>query len=90
MRLISRNKSRLLSPRLAARFARDPLDQFVAGCYRRYQRSLERANALDFDDMILMAHQLLSEHPDVLESTSAAGRMCWSMSTRIPTPASMR
>jgi len=67
MRLISRNKSRLLSPRLAARFARDPLDAFVAGCYRRYQRSLERANALDFDDMILMAHQLLSEHPDVLE-----------------------
>ena len=67
MRLISRNKSRLLSPRLAARFARDPLDAFVAGCYRRYQRSLERANALDFDDMILMAHQLLSEHPDLLE-----------------------
>jgi len=29
--------------------------------------ALERANALDFDDMILMAHQLLSEHPDVLE-----------------------
>src|SRR4051794_21624540 len=67
LRLISRNKSRLLSPRLAARFARDPLDAFVAGCYRRYQRSLERANALDFDDMILMAHQLLSEHSDVLE-----------------------
>jgi DNA helicase II / ATP-dependent DNA helicase PcrA len=68
LRLISRNKSRLLSPRLAARFARDPLDAFVAGCYRRYQRALERANALDFDDMILMAHQLLSEHPDVLEA----------------------
>jgi len=67
LRLISRNKSRLLSPRLAARFARDPLDTFVAGCYRRYQRALERANALDFDDMILMAHQLLSEHPDILE-----------------------
>ena len=67
LRQISRAKSRLLSPRLAARFARDPLDAFVAGCYRRYQRALERANALDFDDMILMAHQLLSEHPDVLE-----------------------
>src|SRR5262249_11094201 len=67
LRLISRNKSRLLSPRLAARFARDPLEAFVAGCYRRYQRGLERANALDFDDMILLTHQLLSEHPDVLE-----------------------
>jgi DNA helicase II / ATP-dependent DNA helicase PcrA len=68
LRLISRNKSRLLSPRLAARFARDPLDAYVASCYRRYQRALERANALDFDDMILMTHQLLSEHPDVLET----------------------
>src|SRR3954466_12818831 len=67
LRQISRAKSRLLSPRLAARFARDPLDAFVAGCYRRYQRSLERANALDFDDMIRLAHQLLAEHPDVLE-----------------------
>jgi DNA helicase-2/ATP-dependent DNA helicase PcrA len=67
LRQISRAKSRLLSPRLAARFARDPLDAFVAACYRRYQRALERANALDFDDMILLAHQLLSEHPDVLE-----------------------
>jgi DNA helicase-2/ATP-dependent DNA helicase PcrA len=67
LRLISRNKSRLLSPRLAARFARDPLDAFVAACYRRYQRVLERANALDFDDLILLTHQLLTEHPDVLE-----------------------
>jgi DNA helicase-2/ATP-dependent DNA helicase PcrA len=67
LRQISRAKSRLLSPRMAARFARDPLDTFVAGCYRRYQRNLERANALDFDDMILLTHQLLSEHPDLLE-----------------------
>jgi DNA helicase-2/ATP-dependent DNA helicase PcrA len=67
LRLISRNKSRLLSPRLAARFAQTPLDAFVAACYRRYQRALERANALDFDDLILLTHQLLTEHPDVLE-----------------------
>lgn len=67
LRIISRFKSRLLSPRLAARFAADPIEKFVAGCYRRYQRSLEKSNALDFDDMILLAHQLLTEHPDVLE-----------------------
>lgn len=67
LRQISRAKSRLLSPRLAARFANDPLDAFVAGCYRRYQASLARHNALDFDDMILMTHQLFAEHPDVLE-----------------------
>jgi DNA helicase-2/ATP-dependent DNA helicase PcrA len=71
LRKISRAKSRLLTPRLAARFARDPLDQFVAGCYARYQRALARANALDFDDLILMTHQLLAEHHDVLERCQA-------------------
>jgi DNA helicase-2/ATP-dependent DNA helicase PcrA len=67
LRNISRAKSRLLSPRLAARFARDPLEAFVAARYRHYQRALEQANALDFDDLILVTHRLLSEHPDVLE-----------------------
>jgi DNA helicase-2/ATP-dependent DNA helicase PcrA len=67
MRRISRAKSRLLSPRLMARFSPDPVDRFVAGCYRRYQRALEQSNALDFDDLILLAHRLLNEHPDVLE-----------------------
>ncbi len=74
IRQISRAKSRLLSPRLAARFAKDPLDAFVAGCYRRYQAALARHNALDFDDMILMTHQLFSEHPDVLEDYQAKWR----------------
>ena len=68
IRRISRAKSRMLTPRLMARFAQDPVERFVAGCYRRYQRALEQANALDFDDLILVTHQLLSEHPDLLES----------------------
>lgn len=71
LRHISRAKSRLLTPRMLARFTRDPLSAFVAGCYRRYQRALERANALDFDDLIRLAHQLLTEHPEVLEQYQA-------------------
>jgi DNA helicase-2/ATP-dependent DNA helicase PcrA len=67
LRHISRAKSRLMSPRMAARFAATPLDSFVAHCYRRYQRTLERANAVDFDDLILLTHELLTTHPDVLE-----------------------
>ena len=43
------------------------MDRFVAGCYRRYQRALEQSNALDFDDLILLSHRLLTEHHDVLE-----------------------
>jgi DNA helicase-2/ATP-dependent DNA helicase PcrA len=65
---ISRAKSRLLTPRLMARFAIDPLERFVAGCYQHYQRALQKANALDFDDLIFLTNQLLSEHPDVLET----------------------
>lgn len=67
LRRISRAKSRLLTPRLMARLAPDPIERFVAGCYRRYQRSLEQSNALDFDDLIFLAHRLLVEHPDLLE-----------------------
>jgi DNA helicase-2/ATP-dependent DNA helicase PcrA len=67
LRRISRAKSRLLTPRLMARLSPDPIDRFVAGCYRRYQKALERANALDFDDLIMLGHQLLNEHPDLLD-----------------------
>lgn len=66
LRLISRAKSRMLTPRLMARFAADPIDRFVAACYRRYQRALEQANALDFDDLILTAYRLLSEDHELL------------------------
>ncbi|HEU4327882.1 MAG TPA: UvrD-helicase domain-containing protein [Roseiflexaceae bacterium] len=67
LRRISRAKSRLLTPRLMARLSPDPIDRFVAGVYRRYQRDLERHNAVDFDDLILLTHRLLTEHPDVLD-----------------------
>jgi DNA helicase-2/ATP-dependent DNA helicase PcrA len=69
LRHISRAKSRLFGPREFARFARQsPFDSFIAGCYLRYQRTLERCNALDFDDLIVLALRLLNEHPDVLEN----------------------
>lgn len=74
LRRISRAKSRMLSPRLMARFAPDPVERFVAGCYRRYQRALEYANALDFDDLIMLTHRMLSEHHDLLERYQARWR----------------
>lgn len=74
LRRISRAKSRMLTPRLMARFSPDPVDRFVAGCYRRYQRSLENSNALDFDDLILVTHTLLTEHHDVLDACQARWR----------------
>ncbi|NCC31398.1 MAG: DNA helicase UvrD [Chloroflexia bacterium] len=74
LRRISRAKSRMLTPRLMARLSPDPVDRFVAGCYRRYQRALEQANALDFDDLILLTHRLWHEHHDVLEACQARWR----------------
>ena len=71
LRQISRAKSRLLTPRLMARLAPNAIERFMAGCYRRYQHALEQANALDFDDLILLSFRLLSEHPDVLEDCQA-------------------
>ncbi len=69
---ISRLKSRLQDTptvrEIARIAARSPEDGFIAGCYRRYQRTLERNNAVDFDDLIRLTHKLLSEHPDVLEA----------------------
>lgn len=67
---ISRAKSRMLTPTAMARSARrsgDKVDGFVAACYQRYQRLLERANALDFDDLIFLTYQLFSGHLEVLE-----------------------
>lgn len=70
LRRISRLKSRLIKPRLRARASDggSPSDMFVMACYRRYQRTLTRSNALDFDDLILLTHQLFTEHPDVLDT----------------------
>ncbi len=74
LRRISHAKSRMLTPRLAQRFARTPAEAFVAARYRHYQRALEQSNALDFDDVILLTHRLFSEHPDVLEDYQARWR----------------
>lgn len=39
----------------------------LAKCYRIYEAILEEENALDFSSIQLATHQLLSEHPEVLE-----------------------
>lgn len=39
----------------------------TAGVYRDYRRALQNANALDFDDLILLTNLLFKEYPEVLE-----------------------
>ncbi len=42
-------------------------EELAAKVYERYQKELERTNALDFDDMIRLTVKLLQEFPAVLE-----------------------
>ena len=48
--------------------ATSPLDRAAARVYRELDERLARANAMDFDDLLVRAWELLSGHPDVLES----------------------
>jgi DNA helicase II / ATP-dependent DNA helicase PcrA len=72
---ISRMKSRMQTPLRAAQAAGgDPLRAYAAGIYRAYQRSLAEANAVDFDDCLLLTHRLLSRHEDVLDAVQRRWR----------------
>jgi DNA helicase-2/ATP-dependent DNA helicase PcrA len=46
--------------------ARTIYERRIAEVYREYQRRLREANAMDFDDLLLVAVQLFRKHPDVL------------------------
>lgn len=64
---ISGAKSRELSPDRFLGMAESYFEELVGKVYARYQQGLVEANALDFDDLILLTVRLLAEHPDVLE-----------------------
>ena len=64
---ISRAKNELVDVEGFAARARDLYDRTIARVYRLYQQALQEANALDFDDMIMLAVRLFREFPGVLE-----------------------
>lgn len=66
--LISRFKDRLLSPEEALAESRNTTDirvQKAAEAYGPYQKMLQSANALDFDDIILLTVRILQRFEDV-------------------------
>ena len=65
--LISSAKNALVGPEEMEAQATSPQQRAAARVYHTLQRRLERANAMDFDDLLVNAHKLLSRHPDVLE-----------------------
>ncbi len=66
---IGRFKDELISPEVAAAAAdgvsRHSLDHAAALAYPEYQRRLEAANAVDFDDIIVKTVRLLQDNDDV-------------------------
>ncbi len=64
---ISQWKNDLVAPALALSTAADPFAQRAAVVYERYRGALKAYNAVDFDDLILIPVQMLSNHPEVLE-----------------------
>ncbi|MFA6259197.1 MAG: UvrD-helicase domain-containing protein [Candidatus Peribacteraceae bacterium] len=64
---IGRFKCEALSPKEAHAQATTARLQQVAQAYTRYQGTLTRANALDFDDLLLETVRLFHECPEVLQ-----------------------
>jgi DNA helicase-2/ATP-dependent DNA helicase PcrA len=64
---ISAAKSKLIGPDEFSRAADTFDDEQAAVVYKKYQESLEAANLLDFDDLIVRTVDLFRGFPDVLE-----------------------
>ncbi|HEV8402064.1 MAG TPA: UvrD-helicase domain-containing protein [Candidatus Limnocylindrales bacterium] len=63
---ISRAKNEMLDPTFLAHNAANHRERTIARLATRYQERLRKANALDFDDLLLEAVRLFDEAPDVL------------------------
>ncbi len=62
---ISQAKNQLVGVSEYRAGRRNPLQQATQQVYRVYQEQLRKNNALDFDDLLMLAVQVLDEHPDV-------------------------
>ncbi len=65
---VSNAKNELQDHEEAAKDAQNGLEEVYASAYAEYQRRLRQANALDFDDLLMMTVHLLRAFPAVRES----------------------
>ncbi|MCD4549045.1 ATP-dependent helicase [Schaalia sp. lx-260] len=65
---ISDLKNELITPeKYAEQALHDPISRIVAPAYAEYQKRLAQAHAVDFDDLIMRAVQLLRSHPQIAQ-----------------------
>ena len=65
---VSNLKNELVDHESAAGKAENPTEELYAEAYGHYQRRLKAANAMDFDDLIMMTVHLFQAFPDVRET----------------------
>lgn len=65
--LISDAKNALITPAGYQQVALDPLSRAAAAVYVELEGALRSANAVTFDDLLVLPVQILRENPDVLE-----------------------
>ena len=63
---VSSSKNRLIDCDSFAKKAVDPFDKIVAAIFPLYQNTLYKANALDFDDLLLLTVNILQLYPCLL------------------------
>ncbi len=65
--MISSWKNRLYTPEAALKSAVSTFEANVGHIYEKYRDLLEMQNLIDFDDMLLLAWRIFTEHPEVLD-----------------------
>ena len=65
--VISDAKNNLQSPEQLSKRTETYRDEVISRIYEAYEASLLRANAVDFDDLLLKTYTLLEGHPEMLE-----------------------
>ena len=65
--VISDAKNNIRSPAQLSLRTETYRDEIAARVYETYEGALQRANAVDFDDLLLKTFQLLEGHPEILE-----------------------
>ncbi len=71
---ISTLKNQLVTPKEAMDRVASFYDQTVAETYDLYQRRLHASNAMDFDDLLMLAVEVLERFPDALKKWQTAFR----------------
>src|SRR3954447_14244097 len=71
---ISDAKNHLRTPEDLSELIGNPFEQTVADVYQAYERALHRANAMDFDDLLVNSVRLLERYQEVHDHYASAFR----------------